>query len=62
MATLNPYLNFNGNTEETFTFYKSVFGGDFSDWMRFKDSLHRQKTVRKFRSNMKIILCTYHYP
>ncbi|PRX47348.1 VOC family protein [Salegentibacter salegens] len=37
MATLNPYLNFNGKTEEAFNFYKSVFGGDFSHLMRFKD-------------------------
>lgn len=37
MATLNPYLNFNGNTELAFNFYKSVFGGDFSSLMRFKD-------------------------
>lgn len=37
MATLNPYLNFNGNTEEAFSFYKSVFGGDFTNLMRFKD-------------------------
>jgi PhnB protein len=37
MATLNPYLNFNGNTEEAFNFYKSVFGGEFSSLVRFKD-------------------------
>lgn len=37
MATLNPYLNFNGNAEEAFTFYKSVFGGEFDAVMRFKD-------------------------
>ncbi len=37
MATLNPYLNFNGNCEDAFNFYKSVFGGDFTDIMRFKD-------------------------
>ena len=37
MAALNPYLNFNGNTEEAFNFYKSVFGGDFMMTMRFKD-------------------------
>ena len=30
MATLNPYLNFPGNAEEAFNFYKSVFGGDFA--------------------------------
>lgn len=37
MATMNPYLNFNGNAEEAFTFYKSVFGGEFSYLQRFKD-------------------------
>jgi PhnB protein len=37
MAAVAPYLNFNGNTEEAFNFYKSVFGGDFSMVMRFKD-------------------------
>jgi PhnB protein len=38
MATFNPYLNFNGNTEEAFTFYKSVFGGEFIALQRFKDT------------------------
>lgn len=37
MATFHPYLNFAGNTEEAFNFYKSVFGGDFITLMRFKD-------------------------
>lgn len=37
MATVNVYLNFNGNCEEAFTFYKSVFGGEFSYLGRFKD-------------------------
>ena len=37
MATLNPYLNFNGNAEQAFTHYKSVFGGEFAMVMRFKD-------------------------
>ncbi len=37
MPTINPYVNFNGNAEEAFTFYKSVFGGEFSKIMRFKD-------------------------
>ena len=35
---MNPYLNFNGNTEEAFSFYKSVFGGDFAIVMRFGDN------------------------
>ena len=38
MTTVNPYLNFNGNTEEAFNFYKSVFGGDFQAVLRFKDN------------------------
>ena len=37
MATINPYINFNGNTEEAFNFYKSVFGGEFGSIVRFKD-------------------------
>jgi PhnB protein len=37
MAIINPHINFNGNAEEAFTFYKSVFGGVFSKIIRFKD-------------------------
>lgn len=37
MATIHPHINFNGNAEEAFTFYKSVFGGAFSKLVRFKD-------------------------
>ncbi|HEA23305.1 hypothetical protein LCGC14_1421070 [marine sediment metagenome] len=37
MALINPYINFNGNAEEAFNFYKSVFGGEFVTIMRFKD-------------------------
>jgi PhnB protein len=37
MATINPYIHFNGNAEEAFTFYKSVFGGEFERVVRFKD-------------------------
>jgi PhnB protein len=37
MTKLNAYLNFPGNTEEAFNFYKSVFGGEFSSLVRFKD-------------------------
>ena len=38
MTVVNPYLNFNGNTEEAFNLYKSVFGGEFQALMRFKDN------------------------
>jgi len=40
MAKINPYLNFLGNTEEAFNFYKSVFGGEFLVLQRFKDTPH----------------------
>jgi PhnB protein len=37
MTKINTYLNFAGNTEEAFNFYKSLFGGEFSAVVRFKD-------------------------
>ena len=38
MVSINPYIHFDGNAEEAFSFYKSVFGGDFAMVMRFKDA------------------------
>lgn len=37
MARVNTYLNFQGNTEEAFNFYKKVFGTDFISITRMKD-------------------------
>jgi PhnB protein len=37
MKAINPWINFNGNAEEAFNFYKAVFGGEFSKVIRFKD-------------------------
>lgn len=37
MASYHPYLNFPGNAEEAFNFYRSVFGGEFATVMRFTD-------------------------
>lgn len=37
MAHINPYVHFNGNAEEAFTFYKTVFGGEFAKIMRYKN-------------------------
>lgn len=37
MTTINPWINFNGNAEEALTFYQSVFGGEFTKIVRFKD-------------------------
>jgi len=37
MRAINPWINFNGNAEEAFNFYRSVFGGEFTKIVRFKD-------------------------
>jgi PhnB protein len=37
MAQINPSINFNGNAEEAFIFYKSVFGGEFIKITRLRD-------------------------
>jgi len=37
MPLINPHINFNGNAEEAFNFYKSVFGGEFAQIVRLKD-------------------------
>ncbi len=37
MTNINPWVNFNGNAFDAFNFYKSVFGGDFTKIVRFKD-------------------------
>jgi PhnB protein len=37
MAKLNTYLNFDGQSEEAFNFYKSVFGGEFMSVNRMSD-------------------------
>lgn len=43
MYAVNPYLNFQGNTEEAFNFYKKVFGGEFTSIMRFKETGEAEK-------------------
>jgi PhnB protein len=45
MRTINPWINFNGNAEEAFTFYKSVFDGEFAKIIRFKDLSSPEFTV-----------------
>ena len=51
MAQINPHINFNGNAEEAFTFYKSVFGGEFSKIIRFKDLAGPEFPVAKKEEN-----------
>jgi PhnB protein len=51
MTKLNPYLNFAGNAEEAFKFYRSVFGGEFKSVTRFKDMPVPGMTVPKKDEN-----------
>ena len=51
MTTLSPYINFNGNAEEAFNFYKSVFGGEFAKIMRFKDLASAEFPVPEHEAN-----------
>ena len=51
MTTINPWINFNGNAEEAFTFYKSVFGGEFSKIIRFKDIASAEYPVAEKEEN-----------
>ena len=51
MALINPYINFNGNAEEAFNFYKSVFGGEFAKIIRFKDLASDEFPVSENEAN-----------
>lgn len=58
MTTLNPWINFNGNAEEAFTLYKSVFGGEFTKVVRLKDLASAEFPVAEEDANkiMQIVL------
>src|SRR5688572_21399752 len=57
MPLINPHINFNGNAEEAFTFYKSVFGGEFKKVTRFKDVASTEFPVSENEEN-KIMYIT----
>lgn len=58
MPTINPYINFNGNAEEAFAFYKSVFGGELGKIVRFKDIASPEFPVAEKEADkiMRIVL------
>ena len=58
MTTIHPWINFNGNAEEAFNFYKSIFGGEFTKVIRFKDLTSPEMPALDADANkiMKIIL------
>lgn len=51
MATLHPWINFNGNAEEAFIFYQSIFGGTFTKVIRFKDIATAEYPVAEKEEN-----------
>ena len=51
MAQINPHINFNGNAEEAFNFYKSVFGGAFAKIVRFKDLSGTEHPIAENEAN-----------
>ena len=51
MASINPHINFNGNAEEAFNFYKSVFGGEFAKVIRFKELASAEFPVSEKEEN-----------
>jgi PhnB protein len=51
MPKINPYIHFNGNAEEAFQFYKSVFGGEFLRIARYKDFASLDNQVSENEAN-----------
>ena len=52
MAILNPYLNFNGTTEEAFNFYRSVFGGEFTVLQRFSQTPEADTIAKEYQNKI----------
>ncbi len=51
MAIINPSINFNGNAQEAFNFYKSVFGWEFTNVIRFKDMPNEEYPLPEHEAN-----------
>ncbi len=51
MKVINLWINFNGNAEEAFTFYRSVLGGEFAKIVRFKDLQSEEFVVGEADAN-----------
>ena len=55
MTKVNAYLTFNGNCEEAFCFYKSVFGGEFQYIGRYKDVPPTDRQTFRLENDEKIM-------
>jgi PhnB protein len=51
MALINPHINFNGNAEEAFNFYRSVFGGAITKIIRFKELSSPEHPIAESEAN-----------
>lgn len=51
MPAINPHINFNGNAEDAFNFYRSVFGGEFARIVRFKEMANEHFPVSEKEAN-----------
>ena len=56
MKSINSYLEFNGNTETAFNFYKSVFGGEFIAVMRYSDIPEKTPDTRVTEEEKNLIM------
>jgi len=56
MKTINPWINFNGNAEEAFNFYRSVLGGEFTKVVRFKDIANEEFQVAEMVGQVYILV------
>lgn len=56
MAQINPHINFNGNAEEAFIFYRSVFGGEFTKIIRFKDIASDAFPIPDYEANKVMLI------
>lgn len=51
MALINPHINFNGNAEEAFNFYKAAFGTEITKTIRFKELASEEFPVSEKEAN-----------
>jgi PhnB protein len=56
MASVSTYINTLARTEEAFEFYRSVFGGEFTDLVRFRDMDMGPASAGLSESDLNLVL------
>jgi len=59
MTTVNAYLTFNGNCEEAFNFYKSIFGGEFAFISKFSEMPEDPKFKLTEEEKNRVLHCSF---